>query len=462
MEIAAHGVEALHGDGDLVAVHHCVGNILQPGIVIGIAAVVLHDVEVQHIAIVHLGVGGECAVVAAAVGGRRAVIGIALVQIEAAGIGRRAEDGTDPAAAAHNQKVLCRLLGESITEGQLMGADQHVQRGHAVHIIGIAIRLRQVVGHSLLLREAVEIAARHLGADSHLRRGDGRDVGRFHRDGVGGGSDRRGGGFALAAGLLCVAAADGQHRAVRYGDRRRAAVGGLAHRQVDLVLLVGRRGGHSDLVVLLRQLQGVRMGILIERRGQLTGTEAQSRQAGIVHRGPVAADVLAAVTGIHDADLVAVNCGKLAEASVGEPVVQRAHPAAAAAAVKLTQLLVAVGDLADVIALRAHSGIAFRGQGADDAVHHGVDLGVQGHVSVHQRVVPKVGVRGDFIHRVLHDDVDLAAVFAAAGRLGPHGGGDQAQRHDQCQEERNYAFLHLLFPPCDFLCICERLSALLP
>ena len=305
-----------------------------------------------------------------------------------------------------------------------MGADQHVQRGHAVHIIGIAILLRQVVGHSLLLRKAVEIAARHLGADSHLRRGDGRDVGRFHRDGVGGGSDRRGGVFALTAGLLRVAAADGQHRAVYHRNGRRAAVLGVAHGQVNLILLVGRRGGHSDLVVLLRQLQGVRMGILIERGGQLTGTEAQSRQAGIVHRGPVAADVLAAVTGIHDADLIAVNCGKLAEASVGEPVVQRAHPAAAAAAVKLTQLLVAVGDLADVIALRAHSGIAFRGQGADDAVHHGVDLGVQGHVSVHQRAVPKVGVRGDFIHRVLHDDVDLAAVFAAAGRLGPHGGGD--------------------------------------
>ncbi len=113
-----------------------------------------------------------------------------------------------------------------------MGADQHVQRGHAVHLVGKAVLLRQIRRHGLLLREAVEIAARHLGADSHLRRGDGRDVGRFHRDGVGGGSDRRGGVFApspLAS--FCVAAADGQHRAVpwEWPPRRYS---GVAHGQV--------------------------------------------------------------------------------------------------------------------------------------------------------------------------------------------------------------------------------------
>ena len=177
--------------------------------------------------------------------------------------------------------------------------------------------------------------------------------------------------------------------------------------------------------------------------------------------------VRAAIEGKHDADLIAVSQfavghGKFRKAAVGEPVVQRAHPAAALAAVKLTQLLVAVGDLADVAVLRAHSGVARRTQRAVYAAHHG-GIRRQGHVGVHQRtlhlIILDVGIRG-----VLHDDVDTAeAAFAPLGHFGPHGGGDQAQRHDQCQEERNYAFLHLLFPPCDFLCsLYERLSALLP
>ena len=467
VEIAAHGIEALHGDGDLVAVHHFVGNILQPGIVIGIAAVVLHDVEVQHIAIVHLGVGGECAVIAAAGSGRRAVIGVALVQIEAAGIGRRAEDGADPAAAVHVQIVFCRLLGKSLTIGQLMGADQHVQRGHAVHLVGKVVLLRQIRRHGLLLREAVEICARRLRADGHLRRGNHRRVRRDHRNSIGGGGNSRRGVLALAAGLLCVAAADGQHRAVRHGDRRRAAVGGLAHRQIDLVLLVGCGGRDSDLLHALRQLQGIAGGVLVELGRQLTGAEAQGRQAGVVHRRPVAADVRAAIEGKHDADLIAVSQfavghGKFFKAAVGEPVVQRAHPAAALAAVKLAQSRIALGDLADITLVRAYGGVARRTQRAVYAAHHG-GIRRQGHVGVHQRTF-QVSALHLGIGRVLHDDVDTAeAAFAPLGHFGPHGGGDQAQRHDQCQEERNYAFLHLLFPPCDFLCsLYKRLSALLP
>ena len=467
VEIAAHGIEALHGDGDLVAVHHFVGNILQPGIVIGPGFVILHDVEVQHIAIVHLGVGGECAVIAAAVGGRRAIIGIALVQIEAAGIGRRAEDGANPAAAAHDQIGRRRLLSEILTEGQFMGADQHIQRGHAVHLVGKAVLLRQIRRHRLLLREAVEICARRLRADGHLRRGNHRRVGRDHRNSIGGGGNSRRGVLALAAGLLCVAAADGQHRAVRHGDRRRAAVGGLAHRQIDLVLLVGCGGRDSDLLHTLRQLQGIAGDALVELGRQLTGAEAQGRQAGVVHRRPVAADVRAQIAGIHDADLVAVGQrtvghGKFFKAAVGEPVVQRAHPAAALAAVKLAQSRIALGDLADITLVRAYGGVARRTQRAVYAAHHG-GIRRQGHVGVHQRtlhlIILDVGIRG-----VLHDDVDTAeAAFAPLGHFGPHGGGDQAQRHDQCQEERNYAFLHLLFPPCDFLCsLYKRLSALLP
>ena len=378
-----------------------------------------------------------------------------------------AENSGDKTAAAYDQIVRSRLLGERLTEGQFMGADQHVQCGHAVHLVGKVVLLRQIRRHGLLLREAVEICARRLRADGHLRRGNHRRVGRDHRNSIGGGGNSRRGVLALAAGLLCVAAADGQHRAVRHGDRRRAAVGGLAHRQIDLVLLVGCGGRDSDLLHALRQLQGIAGGVLVEFGRQLTGAEAQGRQAGVVHRRPVAADVRAAIEGKHDADLIAVSQfavghGKFFKAAVGEPVVQRAHPAAALTAVKLAQSRIALGDLADITLVRAYGGVARRTQRAVYAAHHG-GIRRQGHVGVHQRtlhlIILDVGIRG-----VLHDDVDTAeAAFAPLGHFGPHGGGDQAQRHDQCQEERNYAFLHLLFPPCDFLCsLYKRLSALLP
>ena len=448
------------------------GISLLPDRVIIQCRVVLIQEEIHNIAGIHLrlcdGVAG-IALPAGSVGVIRqyAVMRHRAVDGKAAVPRLFAENSGDKAAAAHNQKVLCRLLGERLTEGQLMGADQHVQRGHAVHLVGKAVLLRQIRRHGLLLREAVEICARRLRADGHLRRGNHRSVGRDHRNSIGGGGNSRRGVLALAAGLLRVAAADGQHRAVRHGDRRRAAVGGLAHGQIDLVLLVGCGGRDSDLLHTLRQLQGIAGGVLVEFGRQLTGAEAQGRQAGVVHRRPVAADVRAAIEGKHDADLIAVSQfavghGKFFKAAVGEPVVQRAHPAAALAAVKLAQSRIALGDLADITLVRAYGGVAHRTQRAVYAAHHG-GIRRQGHVGVHQRtlhlIILDVGIRG-----VLHDDVDTAeAAFAPLGHFGPHGGGDQAQRHDQCQEERNYAFLHLLFPPCDFLCsLYERLSALLP
>ena len=440
-------------------------------VIIQCRAVLIQE-EIHNIAGIHLRLCDGVAGIALLSGGVAVVLQNAIMRHRAvdgkAAVHRLfAENSGDKAAAAHNQKVFCRLLGERLTEGQLMGADQHVQRGHAVHLVGKVVLLRQIRRHGLLLREAVEICARRLRADGHLRRGNHRRVRRDHRNSIGGGGNSRRGVLALAAGLLCVAAADGQHRAVRHGDRRRAAVGGLAHRQVDLVLLVGCGGRDSDLLHALRQLQGIAGGVLVEFGRQLTGAEAQGRQAGVVHRRPVAADVRAAIEGKHDADLIAVSQfavghGKFFKAAVGEPVVQRAHPAAALAAVKLAQSRIALGDLADITLVRAYGGVAHRTQRAVYAAHHG-GIRRQGHVGVHQRtlhlIILDVGIRG-----VLHDDVDTAeAAFAPLGHFGPHGGGDQAQRHDQCQEERNYAFLHLLFPPCDFLCsLYERLSALLP
>ena len=465
VEIAPHGIaDTGNGDGDVLTLHHF-SRHSHPGVVIQPGSRVLIRKEIYNVAIVHLCIGDHRAVIAAIRRGRT-VIWIALVYCEAICSRFHAKQLLHR-TAVHDQKVLCSLLGESITEGQLMGADQHIQCGHAVHLVGKAVLPRQIRRHGLLLREAVEICARRLRADGHLRRGNHRRVRRDHRNSICGGGNSRLGVLALAAGLLCVAAADGQHRAVRHGDRRRAAVRGLAHGQIDLVLLVGRGSGNSDLLHALRQLQGIAGGVLVELGRQLTVAEAQSRQAGVVHRRPVAADVRAAIEGKHDADLIAVSQfavghGKFRKAAVGEPVVQRAHPAAALAAVKLAQSRITLGDLADVAALRAHGGVTRRTQRAGNAAHHG-GIGRQGHVGVHQRTF-QVSALHLGIGRVLHDDVDTSeAAFAPLGHFGPHGGGDQAQRHDQCQEERNYAFLHLLFPPCDFLCsLYERLSALLP
>ena len=465
VEIAPHGIaDTGNGDGDVLTLHHF-SRHSHPGVVIQPGSRVLISKEIYNVAIVHLCIGNHRAVIAAIRRGRT-VIGIALVYCEAICSRFHAKQLLHH-AAVYDQIVLCRLLGEQLSESQLMGADQHVQRGHAVHLVGKAVLLRQIRRHRLLPREAVEISARRLGADGHLRRGNLLSVGCDHRNGIGGGDNSRGGVLALAAGLLRVTAADGQHRAVRHGDRRRAAVRGLAHGQIDLVLLVGRGSGNSDLLHALRQLQGIAGGVLVELGRQLTVAEAQSRQAGVVHRRPVAADVRAAIEGKHDADLIAVSQfavghGKFRKAAVGEPVVQRAHPAAALAAVKLAQSRITLGDLADVAALRAHGGVTRRTQRAGNAAHHG-GIGRQGHVGVHQRTF-QVSALHLGIGRVLHDDVDTSeAAFASLGHFGPHGGGDQAQRHDQCQEERNYAFLHLSFPPCDFLCsLYKRLSALLP
>ena len=372
-----------------------------------------------------------------------------------------AENSGDKAGAAHNQKVLCRLLGKSLTIGQLMGADQHVQRGHAVHLVGKVVLLRQIRRHGLLLREAVEICARRLRADGHLRRGNHRRTG-THGDSI----LLRFFDTFVHAGPGGIAALHGDHSAVCHGDLCRALILRALHTGADLEILVAGGGCHRHAADLGGQLQCVAVGVLIKGGIQLAIAESKSLDGGIVVV-PASANVLPAILRIHDADLVAVgqrtvSHGKFFKAAVGEPVVQHAHPAAAAAAVDLSQRRFTLFDLADVACVRAHGGVARRTQRAVYAAHHG-RIRRQGHVGIHQRtlhlIILDVGIRG-----VLHDDVDTAeAAFAPLGHFGPHGGGDQAQRHDQCQEERNYAFLHLSFPPCDFLCsLYKRLSALLP
>ena len=442
------------------------GISLLPDRVIIQCIVVLIQEEIHNIAGIHLCLCDGVAGIALLSGGGAVVLQDAIMRHRAvdgkAAVPRLfAENSGDKAAAAHNQIGRSRLLGEVLTEDQLMGADQHIQGGHAVHLVGKAVLLRQIRRHGLLLREAVEICARRLGADGHLRRGNHRSTG-THGDSI----LLRFFDTFVHAGPGGIAALHGDHSAVCHGDLCRALILRALHTGADLEILVAGGGCHRHAADLGGQLQCVVVGILIKGGIQLAIAESKSLDGGVVVV-PASANVLPAILRIHDADLVAVgqrtvSHGKFFKAAVGEPVVQHAHPAAAAAAVDLSQRRFTLFDLADVACVRAHGGVARRTQRAVYAAHHG-RIRRQGHVGIHQRtlhlIILDVGIRG-----VLHDDVDTAeAAFAPLGHFGPHGGGDQAQRHDQCQEERNYAFLHLSFPPCDFLCsLYKRLSALLP
>ena len=111
--VAFHGVEACDGSGDRLARIH-LGRSIHPGVIVGIA--IVHDIEVHHVAAEQRGVGDHGAVVANTIVGRGAVIGIAAVDIEAAGVGPNAEDLGDPAAAAHSQGLPGGVLGEGLAK----------------------------------------------------------------------------------------------------------------------------------------------------------------------------------------------------------------------------------------------------------------------------------------------------------------------------------------------------------
>ena len=110
----------------------------------------------------------------------------------------------------------------------------------------------------------------------------------------------------------------------------------------------------------------------------------------------------------------AVLHGELLEAEVGEPVVQRAHPAGFAAAVHLGQSL----DRGDIAILRAGLGESVLLQHRHDAVHHGA-VGVQVDPLVDQLAVPRCAVLHG-VGGVLHDDLHLAVVGGLTH--GHHGG----------------------------------------
>ena len=400
IQVAAHGIEAGNGGCDLLAHLHFGGSV-HPGVIIGIGSAVTHDIEVHHIAAEQRGVGDHGAVVTATIGCGRAVIGIAAVDIEAAGIGVRAENLGDPAGAAHSQVLPGCFLGKCITEGQLMGLDQGVQGGNALQCIGKAVFLG-VKGGDLHLLRRMEIGARRLGADGDLHGGGSRLL---YSDGVLLGLF----GFVVHAGPGGIAALHGDDGAVRHGDLRRALILRAAHAGADLEILVAGGGRHHHAADIGGQLQRVAVGVLIEGGRQLAGTEGQGLD-GVVTATKAAAQVIAIAAAVHDADLVAAlqlagRHGKCTEAFVGKPVVEGAHPTGLTAAVKRSQAV----DIADIIVFSAGLGVSLGLQRLHNTAHHSGFLG-ELHPTVHQCAGPG---RSFTIHRfcegsVFHDDMDLA------------------------------------------------------
>ena len=231
----------------------------------------------------------------------------------------------------------------------------------------------------------------------------------FHGDGVGPLAVRLK--FALVCdvhgGPARVRADDVDDAAVLNGDQRRArifaAVGLRAEIGVDLIVLVCRRRRDAQQSRALRHSQGVGGDIAAERGRQLACAELERLEAGI-RAVPAAAEILGSA-GVHDADLIArveraVRDRKVAEAEVGEPVVECAHPAGRWAAVKRLQV-VNGGDVA--LTLFDLVLIAQRGE---DAVHHG-RIGLQLEPGVDQRAVPGSALRRRE-RGVLHDHMGHA------------------------------------------------------
>ena len=238
--------------------------------------------------------------------------------------------------------------------------------------------------------------------------------------------------IGVHAGPGGVAALDGDDRAVRDGDLRRAGILRAADARANLIVLVGRGGRDNDAAHVRGDGQGVLVRVLLKGLIQRTGAERDILD-GLVGVSPTAAEILTAVHGVHQMDLVtglqrAVLNGELAEAEVREPVVQRTHPAGHGAACAGPQVV----DLADVTALRAGLGIA--PQRVDQAAHHG-GIRFQIHPLVDQRPRPG-GVCGR-VGRVFHDHADLVGMICCECSRR-----QQAERQHQRHQQGNNPFLH--------------------
>ena len=235
--IALHNVETFDGNCDRLAISYKCG-CFDPGVVVGVSNVILHDIEVQHITVYDFGVGGESTIVAAARGGRCTVIGITLVQVEAAGVGGNAENGGDPTVAANFQHIRSSFFRKAVAEYQLMGFYQRVQRRNTVYAVSVAVVLSNV-GINLHSGDPMEIAAGHLGTDRHISGFNGRlTMGSLYCNGIGSRYDSRGRVFSSGS-FLRIADAEHQYSVILNGDGRTAAIAGAASCNIDLIILVG-------------------------------------------------------------------------------------------------------------------------------------------------------------------------------------------------------------------------------
>ena len=259
-----------------------------------------------------------------------------------------------------------------------------------------------------------------------------------------------------------VAALHGDGGAIGHRNVRHALVLGIAHERAHLVVLVGRRGSHLHRCGALRHGQRVgalgRTELLIQRAGgKLDGGKR------LVRVVPVRAQV-GTVSGarVHHADLVAggqlaVGYGERIEGLIGEPVVQRAHPAGLLAAVEFAQ----TRNASHVSGVLHLVGLAGRRDSCLHAAHHG-GVGGKRHRGVHELarpggrlVVHRRGERG-----VLHGHVH-ASQISRSGLVG-YGRGRQHRQQTRRKHERQedvqraaHAFLLFLhFPSFRFLVTC--------
>ena len=239
--------------------------------------------------------------------------------------------------------------------------------------------------------------------------------------------------IVVHAGPGGVAALDGDDRAVRDGNLRRAGILRAADARANLIVLVGRGGRNNDAAHVRGDGQGVLVRILVKGLIQRTSAERDILD-GLVGISPNAAEILTAVHGVHQMDLVTglqrtLRGGEGSEALVREPVVQRTHPAGHVVAACAGLQAV---DLADVTALRAGLGIA--PQRVDHAAHHG-GIRFQIHPLVDQRPRPG-GVCGR-VGRVFHDHADLVGMICCECSRR-----QQAERQHQRHQQGNNPFLH--------------------
>ena len=431
--IALHGIEALHRHGDGLAGHHGLRDI-DPRIVVGISIPVGIEEEIHGVAVIELGVDHGGAVVAGAGGCLSAVVGITLVDIEAADRDPRAVQLGDK-AAADLQEILGGFRGKVVAEGQLVGDHQRIQSGNALHLVGVAVLLRLTAG-KLTHHGLVQPCAAVLRPNQHLGvGGSNRRVVRLHLhvDGV----DLCRLIVVVHIGPAGIAALDGDSGTVHSGNHRRALILRLAHIGPDLIVLVAGGGGDQHAVGPLVHRQGILMGVLMKGRAQLTGAEVQTLDR-LVIVVPAAAQVGAvAIAGIHDSDLVAgsqrsARHGEGRKALVGEPIIQGSHPAGHGAAVEFTQTL----DRADVVVLGTCLLAAILFQCLYNTAHHG-RIFIQIYPFLHQCPLPGSAL-GFRVGGVLHDDMNLSVVVVR--RKNTHG--YQRQYHHQRQKQRYNTFLH--------------------